>query len=79
MKFKGIKDEQVALKYFNKICCECGKNVRHSDVVAMNLKFLGRDSDSIYCKKCLCKKINIQSDKWDEYIRDFKYQGCDLF
>lgn len=79
MKFKGIKDEQVALKYFNKICCECGKNVRHSDVVAMNLKFLGRGSDSIYCKKCLCKKINIQSDKWDEYIRDFKYQGCDLF
>lgn len=79
MKYKGIADKAVALKYFNKTCIACGKNVRQNDVLAMNLKLCGRNADKIYCKKCLMRELNISQTTWDEKIQEFKSQGCDLF
>lgn len=79
MKYKGITDRNVALQYFNKTCCECGKNVRQNDVLAMNLKMNGRNTNKIYCKKCLMKELNMSKDEWDNNVADFKAQGCVLF
>lgn len=79
MHYKGITDKNLALQYFNKICCECGKNVRQSDVLAMNLKLIGRETEQIYCKKCLRKKFNISMQEWDESVQRFKDEGCELF
>ncbi len=79
MTYKGITDRNVALQYFNKTCCECGKNVRQNDVLAMNLKMIGRSTDKIYCKKCLMSKLNMNKEEWDNSIADFKEQGCKLF
>lgn len=79
MKYKGITDRNVALQYFNKTCCECGKNVRQNDVLAMNLKMNGRNTNKIYCKKCLMKELGMSKDEWDNNVADFKAQGCKLF
>ena len=79
MEYKGITDRNVALQYFNKTCCECGKNVRQNDVLAMNLKMNGRNTNKIYCKKCLMKELNMNKEEWDNIVADFKAQGCKLF
>lgn len=79
MEYKGITDRNVALQYFNKTCCKCGKNVRQNDVLAMNLKMIGRSTDKIYCKKCLMAKLNMSKEEWDNSVADFKEQGCKLF
>ena len=79
MEYKGITDRNIALQYFNKTCCECGKNVRQNDVLAMNLKMNGRNTNKIYCKKCLMKELNMSKEEWDNNVTDFKAQGCKLF
>ena len=79
MEYKGITDRNVALQYFNKTCCECGKNVRQNDVLAMNLKMNGRNTNKIYCKKCLMKELGMSKEEWDNNVADFKAQGCKLF
>lgn len=79
MEYKGITDRNVALQYFNKTCCECGKNVRQNDVLAMNLKMNGRSTNKIYCKKCLMKELEMSKEEWDNNVADFKAQGCVLF
>lgn len=76
--YKGL-DKDVAIKYFNKTCRKCRKNVRQKDVIAMNLKMLGRGTDGVYCKKHLQERLNINNKTWNEYIEDFKSQGCNLF
>lgn len=79
MEHKGISDRNIALQYFNKTCCECGKNVRQNDVLAMNLKFHGRNTDKIFCKKCLMKQLGMNKEEWDKRVEGFKIQGCTLF
>lgn len=79
MEYKGITDRSVALQYFNKTCRQCGKNVRQNDVLAMNLKMIGRSTNKIYCKKCLITELNMSKEQWDNSVADFKAQGCKLF
>lgn len=79
MDYKGLTDRNIALQYFNKICCECGKNVRQNDVLAMNLKLHGRNTNKIYCKKCLMKELGMSKEEWDSNVAGFKSQGCTLF
>ena len=79
MKYKGITDYEVAKKYFNKTCSDCGKNVRQNDVLAMNMKMYGRNITEFKCKKCLMKDLNMNKDEWNEKVKDFKAQGCTLF
>ena len=79
MKYKGLTDRNVALQYFNKTCCVCGKNVRQNDVLGMNLKLHSRDVEKIYCKKHLMELHNMSPEEWDKNVEDFKAQGCKLF
>lgn len=83
--YKGI-DYEVAEKYFEKYCVNGCKSVRakplkikNKDVLAMNLKLLGRNTDKFMCKKCLMKYLDINSEQWNKYIEDFKQSGCKLF
>lgn len=79
MEYKGITDRNVALQYFNKTCCKCGKSVRQNDVLAMNLKLHGRNVDRIFCKKCLMEEHGMSKEEWNKNIESFKRQGCTLF
>lgn len=76
--YTGLEKE-VAVKYFNKTCCDCGKNVRQRDVLGMNYKLLGTNSNKIYCKKCLLKNLDITKEQYDKYLLEFKEKQCKLF
>lgn len=82
--YKGLSEE-VALKYFNKTCKECGKSIRQNDVIAMNLKYLGRGTDGILCKKHMKEYLSelqggdFSNKQWSKTIEDFKDDGCELF
>lgn len=87
MKYKGFTNKDLALKYFDKICCktENHKNkvrkVGCKNEVAMNLKLFGRnlDNNKFMCKKCIMKEMNWTKDDWDREVAKFKAQGCELF
>ena len=79
MRHKGINDKNIALQYFNKKCCKCDRNVRQNEVLAMNLKMIGRNTNQIYCKKHLKEICNMSNEDWDNVVADFKRQGCKLF
>lgn len=68
----------VAKKYFNHNC-DCGKKIKSKEVLAMNMKFNGRNTIKFFCKKCLMKELNVDKDQWNNYVKSFKQQGCDLF
>lgn len=83
-KHKGIA-ESVAEKYFEKKCSECDKPVRQADTLAMNLKYLGRNTSKVYCKKHLKEYLSeltgekFTDEKWNTTVQEFKATGCDLF
>ena len=79
MEHKGLDNYDTALQYFNKTCEVCGRNVRQNDVLAMNLKLLGRSTNKIYCKKHLKELNSMSNEDWDNTVADFKRQGCALF
>ncbi len=72
-------DVSVAEKYFNHTCEECGKKVNKKDVIAMNLKLVGRNTNVFYCKKHLMDGLKITKEQWDMMVIDFKQTGCSLF
>jgi 3'-phosphoadenosine 5'-phosphosulfate sulfotransferase (PAPS reductase)/FAD synthetase len=72
-------DVDVAKNYFNHNCKECGKKIKNKNVLAMNMKFNGRNIQEMYCKKHLKEKLNLTEDDWNNYIEQFKNQGCELF
>lgn len=72
-------DIDIARKYFNKTCKECNKRVKSKEVLAMNMKFLGRNTNTFMCKKHLKEFLKIDNAQWDKYVEDFKCDGCTLF
>jgi phosphoadenosine phosphosulfate reductase len=76
--YKGINPD-VARKYFNKNCKCCDKKVKTKDEIAMNLKLLGRNIGEYYCKKHLMELLEIDKERWNELIGEFKVSGCELF
>lgn len=81
---KGIS-YNMAEKYFDKKCI-CGKKL-NPDEIAINYKLFGRyedktaeeDTRELYCKQCLCKKLNITTKEYNEKIIEFRNQDCKLF
>lgn len=69
----------IARKYFGHTCVECGKKIKRKEVIGMNMKFVGRNSKYVYCKKHLKEKLSIDNSDWDLYVEQFKSQGCELF
>lgn len=84
-KYSGL-NEKVAAMYFNKYCnngCKSQsgkcKRIKAKDVIGMNLKLHGRNTNKLYCKKCLMKMYDMDEEKWNSEVRRFKQSGCDLF
>ena len=72
-------DISVAKNYFNHNCKECNKKIKDKNVLAMNMKFNGRNTEDMYCKKHLKEKLNLTEEDWSNYVKQFKNQGCELF
>ena len=72
-------DVNVAKNYFSHACKECNKKIKDKNTLAMNMKFNGRNIQDMYCKKHLKEKLNLTEDDWNNYIKQFKNQGCELF
>lgn len=69
----------LAKKYFCHKCEECGKRIKNKDDIAMNLKFIGRDTQEFYCKKHLMEILDVDEEKYQQLIKSCKLQGCQLF
>jgi len=69
----------IAEKYFSHICEDCCKRIKSKEVLAMNMKYFGRNINKFFCKKCLMKNLNLTKEQWKEKVEDFKSQGCNLF
>ena len=78
MQYKGIENREVASKYFNNTCCECGKKVK-KDEVALSMKYFGRQNNKMMCWKHLGKSLNKTKDELRADVQTFKNQGCSLF
>ena len=77
---------EIAKRYFNNCCANGCLNskkkplkVKDKTTLAMNLKMNGRNTNKIYCKKCLMKELGMSKEEWDNIVADFKAQGCKLF
>lgn len=75
----NVGDTAVAKQYFNKSCCDCGKRIKSKEVLAMNMKFHGREITKFLCKKCFKKLYEMDDAGWDRYVASFKRSGCALF
>jgi len=74
-------DLSIAKKYFNHNCSEngCSKKIRSKEIAGMNMKIYGRQTSNFKCKKHLMKDLNMSKLDWDDAVKRFKNQGCDLF
>lgn len=79
MEYEGLEDYELAKRYFNKSCCECGKRIKDKNVLAMNMKIHGRQINKFYCKKCFMELHNLSEEDWDSRVKSFKQSGCMLF
>lgn len=75
--FKNISFEQ-AKKYFKVNRCSCGKRLS-KDIIALNMKLLGRNTDGRMCLKCLAEFLGTTKQELKNQIKEFKQQGCNLF
>lgn len=78
MDYKDISDENIARKYFNNTCHQCGKKVK-KDEVGLSMKYFGRNNNKMMCWKCLGKILNKTRNELKEDVVKFKEQGCSLF
>lgn len=74
---KGISFDE-AKKYFKTNRCSCGKRLS-KDVIALNMKLLGRNTDGRMCLKCLAEFFGTTKQELKNQIKEFKQQGCNLF
>lgn len=72
-------DTKVVSQFFNKSCSRCGKKIKQKKVLAMNMKFHGREITKFLCKKCFKKFYKMDEDRWNSYVETFKRDGCALF
>jgi len=74
-------NKNIGKKYFNNKCSlnGCNKNVNNHEIIAMNLKFHGRNTNTVYCKKHLKEELNINNKEWNKYVKQFKNNDCELF
>lgn len=49
------------------------------DEIGIYRKFISREAEQFLCKTCLAKELNVEEDRIDAKIRQFKKMGCALF
>lgn len=75
--YSGVSYKE-AERYFKANKCKCGKSLS-KDVIALNMKILGRDTEARMCLKCLSEFAGATQSKLKEDIKKFKEDGCKLF
>lgn len=75
--YRNITIEQ-ARKYFRTNRCDCGKRLS-KDMIALNMKLLGRNTEARMCLKCLSEFLEVPKKQLKEDIKKFKQNGCNLF
>jgi hypothetical protein len=70
--------QKKARRYFKQNRCDCGKRLS-GDVIALNMKLLGRETNARMCLKCLSEFLEVPKKKLKEEIERFKDEGCSLF
>lgn len=78
MKYKDITDETIAKQYFNQRCRECDKRINLNEVIGMNLKYFGRNIDTLLCRDCFQSFTGMDDKEWNQTVENFKSQGCKL-
>lgn len=74
---KGF-DYEVAERFFNNNVCSCGKNLNR-DVISLNMKLFGRETNSRLCLKCLSNYLELPQKELKIKIKQFKDDGCSIF
>lgn len=72
-------DVNIASRYFNHTCEDCDRRIKSKEVLSMNMKYNGRNTNRFFCKKCLMKRLNMTKEQWNDKVKQFKDQGCSLF
>ena len=75
--YRNISIEQ-AEKYFKTNRCDCGKRLS-KDMIALNMKLLGRNTNARMCLKCLAEFVESDKKELKKQIEHFKDRGCELF
>ena len=77
--YRGLSYSE-AEKYFKSSKCNCcGKKTLSKDMIALNLKLLGRNTEARYCMKCLANYLETDVKTLEEQVKQFKDEGCNLF
>lgn len=61
-----------------KLCRHCSTSL-DKDVVALNMKLLGRNILSFMCLTCLAEHLSSTENDLKVKIKEFKERGCKLF
>ena len=69
----------IGQSFFGHKCECCGKKIKTKEVIGMNMKLNGRNTNKFYCKKHLMEMFNMTKEKWEDYVKDFKSRDCKLF
>lgn len=72
------KTIEEARKFFKSNTCDCGKRLS-KDIIALNMKLFGRNTEGRKCLKCMSEILEISKKELEIKIQDFKKLECNLF
>lgn len=80
--YTGISIDE-SMKFFDQTC-DCQRNnlkPKHLNdtEIALNLKLIGRNTDKLFCIKCLSSTTGVNTDTLQKLAAEFKENGCKLF
>ncbi|MCQ2736475.1 MAG: hypothetical protein MJ234_04640 [bacterium] len=61
-----------------KKCICCGESLK-KDWIALNKKFIGRESKEFFCISCLAERLECTIEDLEDKIEILKEEGCALF
>lgn len=59
-------------------CMRCRRKLT-GDEIGIYRKLINREAGQFLCKTCLARELNVEEDRIDAKIRQFKKTGCALF
>ena len=60
-------------------CAYCGKENLSRNIIGLNKKLIGTQSERMMCLPCLAEYLEVDTDLLLDKIEEFKNQGCTQF
>lgn len=60
-------------------CFMCGKEGLTHNEIGLNKKMLSRNIEKFLCIQCLADYLELTPEELEDYIEEFKADGCGLF